>query len=183
MTPNAKWVQFNNDESTYSGNGWTRHSYGSFLYEDGVLTIDTENGTEDEFGGFDVEMEGEEMKWTREENGEPVTVRLTRIEKLPTAYADELYGLWDLKEGNGDFAGLVVRDANFYFGTDRILRIRTEGGLDRAVYRVDAHRRMVEWFPYDESQPRRRFEFTDSSDGELILTDEEGTRLVFERTR
>ncbi|NVK04156.1 MAG: hypothetical protein HWD92_05010 [Flavobacteriia bacterium] len=183
MTPNAKWVQFNNDESTISGNGWRRHSYGSFMYDDGFLTIYTENGTDDQFGGFDVEIDDDKMTWTREEMGEQVIVSLSRIEELPMAYADELYGLWELKEGNGDFEGYVARGAKFYFGTDRILRIRTEGGMNRGAYRIDAHGRMVEWFPYDESLPRRQFEFTDPANGTLILTSEDGTRLVFERSR
>lgn len=182
MTPNAKWVQFNEDETTYSGNGWRRHSFGTYDFSEGFLSIVTENGTEDEFGGFEVEITDAGMTWAREENGETVTVMLSRIDELPMAYADELYGLWEMKEGNGDFSGYVARGAMFYFGTDRILRIRMEGGMIRGAYRIDAHERSVEIFPYDENQPHRVFEFSDPADGTLILTDEKGTRLVFERS-
>lgn len=182
MTPNAKWVQFNEDETTFSGNGWTRHSFGTYDYSEGFLSIVTENGTEDEFGGFEVELTDVAMIWSREENGETVTVTLSRIDELPMAYADELYGLWEMKEGNRDFGGYVARGAKFYFGPDRILRIRMEGGMSRGAYRIDAHERLVEIFPYDVYQPHRVFEFTDPADGTLILTDDNGTRLVFERS-
>ena len=43
------------------------------------------------------------MVWNREEEGEPVEVRLNRIDKLPRTYGDQVLGLWKLevKEGEG----------------------------------------------------------------------------------
>lgn len=183
MTPNAKWVEFLEEGETHSGNGWTRHSVGTYSFEGDSLSIDTENGTEDEFGAFVVSMGHEAMVWTRVEEGQEVSVFLSRIEDLPMAYADEILGLWELKEAVGEFEGFVQKNTKLYFRPDNVILLLSDEGRERGTYSVGAHSRSLLWIPNDESLPRRSFSFDWSEDGELVMSNEKGDRLVFKRSR
>lgn len=184
MTPNARWAQFNSDGTQSSGNGWTKHGVGTYTFEDGKLKISTENATEDTYEPFSVEIEGDSMTWTRTEDGNAITVYLSRIDEAPMAYADEVLGLWELESANGDYADYPELNAKMYLRPDNIIYWSTDNGQQhRGLYRVNAHFRQIEWMPYDESAPRRTFDFHFDEDGKLILETESGIMLVFTRTR
>jgi hypothetical protein len=100
MTPIAKWTKFNKDRSQESGNGWIQHTVGQWSYsaKEKTIIMDNTYGPRDELGGFKVEEIGRNnMVWSRREEGQTVTVKFKRIDKLPTAPANKLIGVWDLK--------------------------------------------------------------------------------------
>jgi hypothetical protein len=96
-TPVAKWFRLNNGKSV-EGNGWQQHTTGSYAWskKSSELFFESDNEPSEGLGAFTVSRTGNEMKWTRKEDGETVTVSLKAIKELPQSTADKVKGLWDL---------------------------------------------------------------------------------------
>jgi hypothetical protein len=100
LTPIAKWIKINLDSTYQSGNGWLQNMEGKWIFDSRIMTYLSVgfNGIKDEFGPFSVTYKDEAMIWKRAENGDSVVILLDRITKLPKLPADEITGLWELKE-------------------------------------------------------------------------------------
>ncbi len=161
MTPIAKWSNFLEDGKYTSGNGWLQNSDGSWEYDEVAkkLNIIVSTGFDNTFGPFDVEFNSEdEMIWTREENGELVTVTQRRIYDIPKNQATNAVGLWMVTEaifGNqvkteefkeSEFQAVFVR-------WDNLLQEITVEGRRSGMWRIDAHRPVIDILYYDGSKP------------------------------
>lgn len=95
MTPFARWMQFNSDSTQTSGNGWLQHSVGTWsLNSRNELSVINTNGLIDDAEPFKVDVDKNRMTWQRNEHGSLITLVLERTNKLPTAEANKLFGLW-----------------------------------------------------------------------------------------
>jgi hypothetical protein len=96
-TPVARWFRLDKGKQ-FSGNGWQRHSVGSYVWnkKTSELSLKTENEPDEGFGAFKVVRKGTAMTWTRKEEGVTVKVELESATDLPQATADRVKGLWDL---------------------------------------------------------------------------------------
>lgn len=149
MTPNARWMRFNEDSTQQSGNGWLQHSQGTWNYNEYTqqLRIVDLNGFEDTNEPFRVELGQNEMTWIRTEEGEKVVVELERTEQLPMTYGDQLTGLWGLENSKGK--GSYFSDSNkagayLFFRWDKRFVINTASGRASGIYHVHGHRPQVE---------------------------------------
>ena len=100
LTPMAKWTKINSDGTYQSGNGWLQNMEGKWTFDSKIMKYlpISSFGIKDEFGAFSVSFKNNSMKWQREENGDTVVVLLEKITKLPKSPADQIKGLWELKE-------------------------------------------------------------------------------------
>lgn len=161
MTPNGRWTRFNSDQTQESGNGWYRHSHGSWELnrENGELSVVNENGLKDTGDPFIITIEGDEMVWDRMEEGQQVKVTLKRSSELPSTLADEGMGLWKLEstQGKGIFfeksAGTEPMGILF-LRWDRRFMIGSEKGRVDGVYNVHGHKPEIELIPYGEQYNR-----------------------------
>ena len=75
MTPIARWVQFRKDSTQTSGNGWLKHSYGTWsLNKTNHLKIINTNGLIDNADPFLVNIHENVMTWKRKEDNQNVQV-------------------------------------------------------------------------------------------------------------
>ena len=161
MTPVAKWTKINKDGSYQSGNGWLQNAEGTWTYnkKNNLYSPTETNGLIDEFGPFTVELRDNTMTWLREEEGRIVTVSLEKIEKMPTATADELVGLWNLtlvtKNDEDSTSSFDPDNKHYmYFGWDRMYRERTPQGKRATGYwHINGHRPEVTLLNHDKNKP------------------------------
>ncbi|MDN3204070.1 hypothetical protein [Algoriphagus sediminis] len=179
MTPIARWTRINENGTFESGNGWLKSSFGTYDYneaEKSFLPTETEGlQLESEFGAFKVEVMDEEMIWKREENGEPVTVLLSRIDELPKAPADKIIGLWMLTHikdsGASDTRAIEENELKmFLIRWDRIYReMSMAEGRKTGYWHMNAHRPQVTMLPHTEGDPAESWALA-FSPGKLTLT-------------
>ena len=188
MTPIAKWSNLHQDGTFTSGNGWLQNSDGTWEYdqESNELQMTIVTGFENKFGPFKVEMvNSEEMIWTRYENGELVTVvnkRITSVQKNPATMA---VGLWMVTEaifGNqvktdefkeSEFHAVFVR-------WDNLLQEITTEGRRSGMWRIDAHRPVIDILYYDGSKPLQYWDL--DFENENSMTWKRGGMIIsFER--
>jgi len=108
FSPMGRWVQFNADSTQVSGNGWKRHSEGTWSQNDNTLNIVNTNGFIDPYSNFEFVLNGDSMVWKRTEEDQQVTIQLQRVKDIPKTSADELLGLWDLDSA---FSGITKLDS------------------------------------------------------------------------
>lgn len=176
MTPVAKWLKINEDNTFQSGNGWLQNGIGSWQYDSKtkVITPETKNGIEEGFGGFTVSFEGEKMIWKRQEEGMAVTVTHERILEMPQAPADQIVGLWDLidvQESGKSVIDAIDPDNQQYLHIrwDRIYRERTaEGGRSSGYWHMHGHRAEVTLLSHQQGKPVESWTVS-ASDAKLIL--------------
>ncbi|WP_420572389.1 hypothetical protein [Kordia sp.] len=157
MTPNARWVRFHSNFTQESGNGWFQHSIGTWNLNETTkeLSIVNSNGLKDSNDPFKITIHENIMTWSREEEGQALTVHLKRIETLPTTYGDQLLGLWKLENavGKGDyFDSSKIANASFYLGWDKRFLIQTGKTRIRGIYNVHGHKPEVQLIPYNEEK-------------------------------
>lgn len=161
LTPVARWTELTSDGSYASGNGWLQNGDGTWEFDEerNELLMTIKTGFEDSFGPFKVEMvSDDEMIWSREENGQMVIVKNKRIEEKPKHPATLAIGLWMVKQAmNGEsdeterftseeFQGVFVR-------WDNLFQEITPNGRISGMWRVDAHRPVIDILYYDGSKP------------------------------
>ena len=159
MTPNARWVRFHADKTQQSGNGWLQHSIGTWNLDQTTnkLSIVNTNGLKDLADPFQIKLDQNTMTWSREEEGQALTVHLKRIETLPTTHGDQLLGLWKLEKatGKGDyFSSSETSNASLYFGWDKRFMVQTGKSRIRGMYNVHGHKSEVALIPHDEKRKR-----------------------------
>jgi hypothetical protein len=113
------------------------------------------------------------MLWSRTEEGMEVTVILKRIDKLPTAPPDKLYGIWNLnkveKEGV-DVSEEFRLDENAYLFIRWDKRFEMQFAPDdrlSGIFNTHGHRTEVE-FIYNNDCIRERYAYV-SGDSTLML--------------
>lgn len=161
MTPNARWTRFNADFTQQSGNGWLQHSYGSWSLDSATdeLSVINTNGLNDPNGPFKVSIQSDKMEWKRTEEGQEVTVLLTKANQLPPTFADQLLGLWELEATTGNssyFPSSEDESAKvvLLFRWDRRFMTSSKEGRINGVYNVHGHKAEVEFIPYGEQHKR-----------------------------
>lgn len=183
MTPQGRWVEFLENGKHNSGNGWVKHSEGKYQYDSAANTISMGNsfGIEDEFGPFSVSFKGDQMIWTREEDGNEVLVTLKPIQKLPTTGMDLLQGLWKLEKVSYD--GIDLSRDNNPEG-NRYLNLRwdkvfvDQGGPDgrlRGPYRIHAHMPEIEFVYYGETPHIDTYTYKVNENNLVLTNDENGS--------
>ena len=173
MTPNARWMQFNEDFTSVSGNGWFHHSQGVWkLDSEGRLEVESTNGTKDLAEAFRVSFSEGNMIWERTEDGMDVVVTLVSMDEFPTTYGDDLLGLWELDELNGEgdyFSDSISSPQSLFIRWDRRFVIENNMGQIHGVYHVHGHRPEVEFIPYDTKYERIRWQIGYDED-QITLT-------------
>ncbi len=160
-TPIAKWTEFHKDGSYSSGNGWLQYTTGSWEYdsESGELSMIVIDGFDDPFGPFKIEMNSDdEMIWIREENGETVVVTNKRVDLKPKHPATLAVGLWMVAEASLDGIDRTEEFKNDEFQAvfvrwDNLLREFTADGTRNGIWRVNAHRPVIDVLYYDGQKP------------------------------
>lgn len=148
MSPVAKWTRIHENGTFESGNGWLKISEGtwSFDREDHIFKPVDPLDVKDEFGGFVVSFEKDQMRWKREEEGMDVEVTLVSVKNIPMAPADYLEGLWDLAEITDDGVS-VLKDFDpedkhrLFIRWDRIyVNINPDGERSSGYWHIHAHK-------------------------------------------
>ena len=187
LTPIAKWTQFNEDNSYFSGNGWLQNSSGFWELSDNEseLLMTVEVGFRDDFGAFTIEFVGnDEMIMTRFENGEQVQLFNKRVLEKPLHPATQAVGLWMVEEAemNGEiktnefvkneFQGVLIRWDNLY-------QEMTMDGRRSGIWRVNAHRPVLDVLYYGDEKPLQYWEL--SFDGDTMRWERDGMKITFNR--
>lgn len=181
MTPNQRWMEFNEDGSQRSGNGWTQHSIGTYQLEEGKLMVVNTNGYTDPNGPFYVTMTDEGMMWERDEDGNHVVVLLERIDEVPPTPGDQLLGVWQLDSVQG--LELETLDQMIFYRWDNVIRWTVGEDEIYGTYRVHGHRNTVEHTMYGD-MPREHWGFILENDATnlILYDDEQDIRYYFSRT-
>ncbi len=191
MTPNARWIRFNDNSTQQSGNGWFQHSYGTWQLDSGTneLAIHDINGIKDQYGSYKIRFEDHRMYWTRLEDGQNLEVVLERISNIPETYGDRLLGLWQLEEaiGNGmyfDQSYTPEMNGYLFLRWDKRFSMGTPGGRINGVYNVHGHRPELELIPYGDSKGRNfwRVSFGENKISLTLLNSDSLISRKFNRT-
>ncbi|TNE27793.1 MAG: hypothetical protein EP346_11200 [Bacteroidetes bacterium] len=182
MTPDARWSTFHADGTHEGGNGWKKHSEGTYQFTEGQLTIETTNGVDDEFGAFQVMFtEDGNMTWEREEEGMTVVVHLVKVESVPPTEGDKLLGLWELSSVNGE-----AYDGDRYtlfMRWDNVYKITDGDEVHMGTYRIHPHRQRVEWVEYGDNMPREFSTFKVEGDTLELYVESNGETVKYSYTR
>lgn len=189
MTPNARWTKFNADFTQESGNGWFQHSIGTWKLdmESMNLSVENSNGVNDSNEPFTIAIEGNKMTWKRQEGEQTITVNLERIQKLPMTYGDQVLGLWELKEaeGEGNYFPNSKEDAKgtLFLKWDRRFDIRTKNGRITGVYNVHGHKPELELIPYGDQLERSfwKINFKEKQIDLTLLNSDSLVKRTFQR--
>lgn len=169
MTPNARWMRFNNDNTQQSGNGWYQHSIGSWNLDEKTqqLSINNTNGLLDKNEPFKIYFENENMIWERTEEGQEITVVLEKSNDLPTTNGDKIMGLWRLEESTGNgvfFEKFNKNPESLFLRWDKKFVLKSDYESIHGVYNVHGHKPEVEFIPYGESFERSFWKFNVDKD-------------------
>ena len=185
MTPNGRWMRFNADSTQQSGNGWYRHSVGTWQFspQTNELKIVNTNGYEDTFEPFIVSFSNDTMIWKRTEDGRNVVVILSRTNELPQTYGDKLLGIWDLEESQHNGENITNEEApnqkrHIFFRWDKrfVIQHAPEGSVT-GVYNVNGHQPEMTWIFDDRNKERIAWKFNVSDDKLLLKSiSPDGTR-------
>lgn len=176
MTPVGKWFRIEADGSYTGGNGWLQNSKGTYVYSEQEKTYRPKetNGITDPAGAFTVAFTATGMQWSREEEGMPVTVQLAQIEELPKAPADQIVGLWGLKQvsenGQDITATFDPNQQHFrFFRWDRLYNERNAAGERKSGYwHMNAHKPEITLLPHEAGKEPESWR-VEVSDNTLIL--------------
>jgi hypothetical protein len=187
MTPIARWMRFNSDQTQTSGNGWLRHSYGTWSLENNQLSVEDTNGIQSNTDPFSVEIQENTMTWTRNEGGQEVKVSLKRIEDLPPSEGNKLIGLWKLTssvEDGNDMTAVVnpsgksmlhLRWDNTY------VRHNMPQGKKYGIYKIHGHKPEIQLVNYG-NEPQFSFWVFSFDEDKLTLTSTDNKSVMtFER--
>lgn len=170
MTPIARWFRLAPDGSLVSGNGGIVHSRGRWEYNPKAGTLQVFNPVlADDFGPFSVWSDGDSMRWSRVEEGQPVTIVLDRVTEVPEASWDRLVGIWRYAGSTGADDGMFV-DAGenwfVYFGWDRRFRSghHPPGFPPWGIWHVHAHRPELRLLSDAGDAADQRWRFTVAND-------------------
>lgn len=176
VTPIARWMQFNKDSTQNSGNGWLKHSFGTWSVNiKNQLRITNSNGLSDEADPFLIDVEKEKMTWTRREEGQNVEVFFKRADKKPTSPGNKIMGLWKLDsyiDSNNDITKKENPKSNqtLYLSWDNVFREHNLlEGRRVGVYKIHGHRPELQMVNYGDNPQFSFWNFSLKGDM-LILT-------------
>ncbi|SMO79352.1 hypothetical protein [Fodinibius sediminis] len=178
MTPVAKWTRINPDGTYESGNGWLKNSEGTWTYNEQARTFLAKetNGLTDPYGAFTVGLEEEQMKWVRTEEGQEVTVRMTRIHEIPRSPADKVQGLWEVDRDTHD--GKKASSTSdpgkrhtLFIRWDRTYMEHTpEGQRQTGYWHMNAHRPEITFLSHGGEQKPPSWRIKVINDHEMVMT-------------
>jgi len=175
MTPIARWMKFNKDGTQESGNGWLKHSEGTYTYNSEQSTLETvnSNGILDESPPFKVNFQESHMIWNRMEDGQKVEVRLNPIETLPTSPANQLLGLWEINQSEGNTIG--QEQGTFFIRWDNMFVYTHPSGEKKyGVYKCHGHKNEIELVYYGDDCRREWWMYSHEDEGlKLVQTKDE----------
>lgn len=188
MTPIAKWSHFLEDGSYTTGNGWLQNGDGTWDFdsESSKIQLITETGFEDQFGPFKIEtINSDEMIWYRQEFGEMVSVFYQRIDKTPKSPASLAVGLWMVKEviNEGEVLTEKYQSENaqaVFIRWDNLFQEITSEGRVSGIWRVNAHRPVLDILFYDGKRPLEYWEL-DFENEDKMTWKREGLTIKYER--
>jgi len=160
MTPVARWMRFNEDNTQESGNGWLKHSEGNYEYNstDSTLKMVDINGTADNNPPFQIDVQEDQMTWTRMEDGQKVHVRLKPIDQLPASPANKLLGLWEINQSEGNTTD--QEQGTFFIRWDNIFVYTHPSGEKKyGVYKCHGHKNEIELIYYGDECRREWWAF------------------------
>ncbi|MEQ6122822.1 hypothetical protein AAON49_01310 [Pseudotenacibaculum sp. MALMAid0570] len=187
MTPVARWTRFNKDGTQTSGNGWLQHSVGSWFLKDKLLTVKNTNGINDEYEPFSIEIEKDKMIWTREEEGQEVSVFLKRIDEIPASEGNKLIGLWKLTKvledgnditvvANPDGKSMLhLRWGNVY------VQHNMPKGRQYGIYKIHDHKPEIQLVNYGESSRFSFWNFSIDDQKLKLISRDQKSEMEFER--
>ena len=187
MTPIARWMNFESNGSQTSGNGWLQHSYGTWSVEGKKLFVKDDNGINSNTDPFEIDIREDSMTWTRTEEGQEVTVRLTRIDKIPASEGNQLIGLWKLLKSTDDGNDITVMvnpdgKSMLHLRWDNTyVRHNMPQGKKYGIYKIHGHKPEIQLVNYG-SEPSFSFWSFSISDNKLTLTSTDKKSVMeFER--
>lgn len=176
MTPVARWMQFNSDSTQTSGNGWLKHSYGTWsLNANKELRIINKNGLLDEAASFQIDIKNEKMIWKRNEEGQNVQVFLKRVDEKPASPGNKMMGLWKLEtyvDSDTDVTSKVNPNNNqtLYLSWDNVFREHNLiKGRRVGIYKIHGHRPEIQMVNYGDTPKFSFWRFLLKND-KLVLT-------------
>ncbi|MFK7806904.1 MAG: hypothetical protein AB8F74_03790 [Saprospiraceae bacterium] len=182
MTPIAKWTRLNKDKTQQSGNGWIQHTEGNWNYNKKTksISLSNSNGPTDEFGDFVIkEINKEEMKWSRMEEGQEVLVSFKRVDELPQSPADQLLGVWKKKDEN-----TATPESYLFFRWDHILIDRKSGENKKyGMYKTHGHKPELQIIYYGDPLKQVIWNFSYENDTLILERDLDGAKIVLEYER
>ena len=181
VTPQERWFRYDGDGNFSSGNGWLKHSEGTYTYNssDSSFEAQTQDEPQDEFGAFKLWFEGERMIWQRMEADMQVTARLERIEEVPPSLADKVQGLWRLDSIKFTDPDVPKEQSSspmeqLFLRWDREYRIRNaQENTDRGYWHIHGHRPELTLISGLADEPFNTYKVIHDDD-EMILESENG---------
>lgn len=187
MTPNARWMNFKEDATQTSGNGWLQHSFGTWSLKNNLLSINNKNGVADLTEPFKVELSKNKMLWKRKEEGENITVYLEKINEIPTSKGNELLGLWKLKskrvKKDGEFLNTNVTSKETLFLRWDDTYVIQNGPREKkyGIYKIHGHKPELQIVNYGENPKFNFYKFSISKDNLTLVSTENNEELLYVR--
>ena len=177
MTPVAKWTKINTDGTYQSGNGWLQNSYGTWKYDNESKVYAATDSLDifDEFGGFRVSFDQNNMYWEREEEGMKVKVTLESIEELPMSPADYLEGMWklvDIWDNGQSILDSFDKDNKhkMFIRWDRIyMNFSPEGKKLTGYWHINGHKPEITLLPHQDGEQAESWQI-EVNEKELKMT-------------
>lgn len=187
MTPVARWMKFNTDNTQVSGNGWLQHSYGTWSLKESQLSVEDTNGIQDNTDPFTVEIQESSMTWKRDEGGQEVTVSLKRIDALPQSEGNKLVGLWKLIssiDNGNDVTAIVNPDEK------SMLHLRWDNtyvqhnmpkGKKYGAYKIHGHKPEIQLVNYGNESKFSFWSFSIQNEQLILTSTDKTSTMKFER--
>lgn len=180
MTPVAKWTRINKDKTQESGNGWNQHTIGTWEYDKSSKKIELKNtnGIMDVYEGFKVlDINKENMLWSRKEEGEIVQVYLKKIKKIPKAPFNELLGIWQLSTIQEDTLDNLA--SYLFLRWDNILiDKKAKEGKKYGMYKTHGHKNELQIIYYETPLREVKWNYSFNKSGVLSLEREENGKSI-----
>lgn len=175
MTPIARWTRINKDHTQSSGNGWLQHTVGNWYYDaqSKEIALESTFGIKDEYGGFQVDFEGNKMIWIRKEDEHKVVVQLTKINELPIAPANLLMGVWkqtDSKKGQEDYL--------FFRWSHIVVKGRAGEGRQFGMYKTHPHTNEIEVIYFGDELEQEKWKYRLENKNTLYLESLDDSKLL-----
>ncbi|NVK51633.1 MAG: hypothetical protein HWD85_01770 [Flavobacteriaceae bacterium] len=188
MTPIARWMQFNKDSTQTSGNGWLKHSYGTWnLNDKNQLRITNSNGLSDEADPFLIDVKKGKMIWQRNEEGQNVQVHLTRVEEKPASPGNEILGLWKLESftvSGKDISNTANPKNNqtLYLSWDNVFREHNLlKGRRVGIYKIHGHRPELQMVNYGKNPVFSFWDFSITKNKLKLISKDTKTIKIYRR--
>jgi hypothetical protein len=174
LSPKARWIRIDKKNVQESGNGWQKHSIGTWELKRKKLTLVNSNGFTDPYEPFEVKFVKNGMEWIRHENDKRVKVLFTKIEEIPLSERDKLLGVWDLKTVLEDGKDLTLkynvnRESYLFMRWDNMFELKLEDERTSGIYRIGGFLDEIELVYNTTDGKRQTFNFQ-IKNNRLVLT-------------